>query len=131
MAIERGGQDRANSAGEARADLIVRNAKVTTMRPGAADAEALAVQGETLLAVGTEPEIMRFAGRETRIVDTVGRRNASRGLNDSHIHAIRGGLHYNLELRWDGVRTLRRALEMVREQALRTPPGQWVQVMGG
>ena len=117
-------------AGEARADLVVRNAKITTLQPGLADAEALAVRGETFLAVGPEAAVMRLADRETRVVDAGGRRVIP-GLNDSHMHAIRGGLRYNLEVRWDGVRTLRRALEMVREQALRTPRGQWVQVMGG
>ncbi len=117
-------------AGEAHADLIVRNAKISTLRPGLADAEALAVRGETFLAVGTEGAVMRLADRGTRVIDAAGRRVVP-GLNDSHMHAIRGGLRYNLEVRWDGVRTLRRALEMVREQALRTPRGQWVQVMGG
>jgi predicted amidohydrolase YtcJ len=117
-------------AGEARADLIVRNAKITTLQPGPADAEALAVRGETFFAAGPEAAVMRLAGPQTRVIDAGGRRVIP-GLNDSHLHAIRGGLRYNLELRWDGVRTLRHALEMVREQALRTPGGQWVQVMGG
>jgi predicted amidohydrolase YtcJ len=44
---------------------------------------------------------------------------------------IRGGLNYNLELRWDGVPSLAAGLRMVREQAARTPPGQWVRVVGG
>jgi hypothetical protein len=92
---------------EARADLIVRNAKITTLQPGLADAEALAVRGETFLAVGPEAGVMRLADRETRVVDAGGRRVIPR-LNDSHGHAIRGGLRYNLEVRWDGVRTLRR-----------------------
>jgi predicted amidohydrolase YtcJ len=53
------------------------------------------------------------------------------GLNDSHLHAIRGGLHFNLELRWDGVDSLARGLEMIREQADRTPQGQRARVRGG
>ena len=53
------------------------------------------------------------------------------GLNDSHLHATRGARLYAAELRWDGVGSLARGLEMVREQAARTPPGQWVRVMGG
>jgi predicted amidohydrolase YtcJ len=53
------------------------------------------------------------------------------GLIDSHLHATRGGRFYNLELRWDGVPTLKQALGMVREQAKRTPKGEWVRVIGG
>ena len=111
------------------ADLIVRNAKVTTLHD-AGVAEALAVRGEKFAAVGGEAEVLRLAGAGTRLVDAGGRRVIP-GLNDSHLHAIRGGLLYNLELRWDGVASLRRGLEMIREQADRTPEGQWVRVMGG
>ena len=53
------------------------------------------------------------------------------GLNDSHLHVIRGGLNYNMELRWDGVPSLADALRMLREQARRTPVGQWIRVVGG
>ncbi|WP_262484326.1 amidohydrolase [Chryseobacterium oranimense] len=53
------------------------------------------------------------------------------GLFDSHLHVIRGGRFYNTELRWDGVKTLKRALEILKEQAQRTPKGQWVRVIGG
>jgi predicted amidohydrolase YtcJ len=53
------------------------------------------------------------------------------GLNDSHLHVIREGLNYNMELRWDGVTSLKRALEMLKEQAARTPDGEWVKVVGG
>jgi predicted amidohydrolase YtcJ len=63
-------------------------------------------------------------------VDAGGRRVIP-GLNDSHLHAIRGGLQYNLELRWDGVDSLQLGLEMIHEQAKRTPEGHWVRVMGG
>jgi hypothetical protein len=65
MTLEREtqGKDRQGPAGAAHADLIVRNAKISTMRPGMADTEALAVHGETFLAAGTDTEVMRFADR--------------------------------------------------------------------
>ena len=53
------------------------------------------------------------------------------GLNDSHLHVIRGGLNFNMELRWDGVPSLADALRMLKEQAARTPAPQWVRVVGG
>jgi predicted amidohydrolase YtcJ len=120
------GDDRAQE----RADLIVRNAKVTTLQDGGATADAVAVRGERIAAVGGEAEVMRLAGASSTVVDAGGRRVIP-GLNDSHLHAIRGGLMFNLELRWDGVDSLARGLEMIREQAERTPEGQWVRVMGG
>jgi predicted amidohydrolase YtcJ len=121
------GDDRAQE----RADLIVHNAKVTTLQDrGNATVDAVAVRGEKIAAVGGEAEVMRLAGPSTTVVDAGGRRVIP-GLNDSHLHAIRGGLMFNLELRWDGVDSLARGLEMIHEQAERTPEGQWVRVMGG
>jgi predicted amidohydrolase YtcJ len=112
------------------ADLVVRNARVTTLHGSRPEAEAFAVRREKFVAVGDEAEVMPLVSDGTRLVDAGGRRVIP-GLNDSHLHAIRGGLQYHLELRWDGVDSLRRGLEMIREQALRTPQGQWVRVMGG
>jgi predicted amidohydrolase YtcJ len=111
------------------ADLIVRNAKVTTMAEDRPHAQAFAVRGEKFVAVGDEYTVMRLRGDATRVIDAGGRRVIP-GLNDSHLHAVRGGRYYNLELRWDGVDSLERGLQMIREQAKRTPPGQWVRVIG-
>ena len=111
------------------ADLIVRNARVTTLDDARPEAAAFAVRGEKFVAVGGEEEVMRLRGDRTRVVDAGGRRVIP-GLNDSHIHAVRAGRFYNLELRWDGVESLERALRMIREQAGRTPKGQWVRVIG-
>jgi predicted amidohydrolase YtcJ len=80
--------------------------------------------------VGTEKEVMAYRGDQTQIID-LNKRTAIPGLNDSHIHLIRGGLNYNLELRWDGVPSLADGMRMLREQVRRTPPGQWVRVIGG
>jgi predicted amidohydrolase YtcJ len=112
------------------ADLIVHNAKITTLEQALPEAQALAVRGETLVAVGRDEQVMMFRGDQTRVIDAGGRRVIP-GLNDSHIHAVRGGRFYNLELRWDGVESLQQGLRMVRDQAKRTPKGQWVRVIGG
>ena len=69
-------------------------------------------------------------GPHTQVMDLQGR-TVIPGLNDSHLHVIRGGLNYNMELRWDGVPSLADGLRMLKEQAQRTPPGQWVRVVGG
>ncbi len=112
------------------ADLILRNARITTLDRARPEAEALAVKDGRFLAVGEEREVMALAGPETRVIDG-GARRAIPGLIDSHIHVIRGGLNYLMELRWDGVPTLADAMAMLKAQAARTPPPQWVRVVGG
>ena len=91
---------------------------------------AVAIADGRFIAVGSEREIMEFKCDKTNVIDANGR-TVIPGLNDSHIHVIRGGLNFNMELRWDGVPSLAVALEMLREQARRTPPPQWVRVIGG
>jgi predicted amidohydrolase YtcJ len=111
-------------------DLIVHNAQVTTLDGARPRARAFAVRGEQFVSVGEEEQVMELRGAQTRVIDAGGRRVIP-GLNDSHLHAVRGGRFYHLELRWDGVPSLARGLQMIREQAKRTPRGQWVRVIGG
>ncbi|MFD3533778.1 amidohydrolase [Streptomyces sp. NPDC058664] len=115
---------------QAQADLLVRNAKVFTGDPARPEARAVAVRDGRVLALGDDHDLAGLVGPGTKVVDALGRRVVP-GLNDSHLHVIRGGLNYVLELRWDGVRSLRQALAMLREQAGRTPRGQWIRVVGG
>lgn len=112
------------------ADFILHNAKITTMNSAAPMATAVAIKNGRVDAVGSDAEIMRLAAAGTPVIDARGRRVIP-GLNDSHLHIIRGGLNYNLELRWDGVPSLADAMRRLREQVSRTPPGQWVRVVGG
>jgi predicted amidohydrolase YtcJ len=112
------------------ADLILHGGRITTLDPKRAEASAVAIGGGRVLAAGTDAEVMALRTAKTQVVALDGRR-AIPGLNDSHIHPIRGGLHFNLELRWDGVPSLADALRMLREQARRTPAPQWVRVVGG
>ena len=120
----------ASAQGVAGVRLIVRNARITTMDSGTPEAQALAVSGGRFVAVGAEAEVMKLATASTTVVDAGGRRIIP-GLHDGHTHPIRGGLNYNMELRWDGVPALADAMRMLREQAQRTPPPQWVRVVGG
>jgi len=112
------------------ADLVVRNGRIYTGDPRRPYAGAIAIRDGRLLAVGDDYGMARHITRATRVVDVMGHRVIP-GLIDAHMHVIRTGLHYLLELRWDGVRSLRQALAMLRDQVTRTPPGQWVRVVGG
>jgi predicted amidohydrolase YtcJ len=112
------------------ADIIIKNARIATMSAAQPSATTLAITNGLFSAVGTETDVMPHRGPMTRIIDAKNQ-TLIPGLNDSHTHVIRGGRFYNLELRWDGVPTLAQALEMLRDQVSRTPPGQWIRVVGG
>jgi hypothetical protein len=112
------------------ADLILHNGRIATQDERRTFAQAAAVKDGKFVAVGSDQEVMRLRGDQTHVIDVRGR-TVIPGLNDSHLHIIRGGLNFNLELRWDGVPSLADALRMLKEQARRTPPPQWVRVVGG
>ncbi|WP_246777143.1 amidohydrolase [Microvirga sp. VF16] len=111
-------------------DLILTNAKVTTLNRANPAAQAILIRDGRFAVVGTEAEVRATAGENPRIIDAKGRRIIP-GLIDSHMHIIRGGLNYNMELHWDGVSTLADAMAMLRRQVANTPAPQWVRVVGG
>lgn len=113
-----------------KADIIITNGKISTLDDTNKEAEAVAILGNKILATGSAKEINQFKGKQTKLIDAKGNRVIP-GLFDSHLHVIRGGRFYNTELRWDGVSSVKRALEMLKEQSQRTPNGQWVRVVGG
>ncbi|PAU78539.1 amidohydrolase [Halomonas salipaludis] len=111
-------------------DIIFHNGQITTLDRANPTATAVAIKDGKFLAVGSDQDVMPLAGASTRVVD-LKRRNALPGLYDNHTHVVRGGLNYNLELRWDGVRSLADAMDMLRRQVAVTPAPQWVRVVGG
>ncbi len=111
-------------------DMVLHSGRITTLDGSGAEAEAIAIRDGLIEATGTTDEIMRLADNDADIIDVGGRRVIP-GLNDSHTHLIRGGLNYNMELRWEGVPSLSDALRMLKDQAERTPAPQWVRVVGG
>ena len=112
------------------AELILHNGRITTLDPKRPEAQAAAAVDGRFTAIGDDAEVLKHRGPKTQVIDLGGRRTVP-GLNDSHLHLIRGGLNYNMELRWDGVPSLADALRMLKDQAARTPPPQWVRVVGG
>jgi len=110
-------------------DSILHNARIAT-NGDPSFVEAVAIKDGKISAVGRSDEILRQRGPATNVIDCGGR-TVIPGLNDSHMHPIRGGLNYNMELRWDGVPSLADALRMLKSQAARTPAPQWVRVVGG
>ncbi|MEO1242515.1 MAG: amidohydrolase [Pseudomonadota bacterium] len=111
-------------------DMILTDGMIITQDPSQPRAEALAVKNGLIQAIGSNADITALRGRATRVL-SAGGRTVIPGLNDSHQHPTRAGRFYATELRWDGLGSLERGLEMIREAAAKTPDGQWVRVIGG
>lgn len=112
------------------ADLILTNGKIITVDNRFSIAQAVAIRGERILAVGSNQEITRLAGPATRRIDLRGR-SVVPGLIDNHAHYMEEGVLWTVELRLDGVETRKLALEMIRAKAAALPAGQWVYTLGG
>jgi predicted amidohydrolase YtcJ len=110
-------------------EIIVHNAAITSF-----DSEkysAFAIENGRFSALSANNKsILEMKGKDTLVIDAQGSR-AIPGINDSHLHVVRGGRFYNLETRWEGISSLKQALSTLSEQAKRTPDGQWVRVIGG
>lgn len=113
-----------------KADTIVTNGRIATLDKRQPFVSALAIKDRIIVATGSEQSVMAWRGPDTKIIDVDGR-TVIPGINDSHTHFIRTGINYAYEVRWDGVPSLADALQMLRDQARRTPPPNWVQVLGG
>lgn len=111
-------------------NLLLFNGKITTLDPKQPEVSAILISKGLVAAIGSDFEIKALSDKNTIQID-LRKQRVIPGLNDSHIHLIRGGLNYNMELRWDGVPSLAYALKILKEQVRRTPPPQWVRVIGG
>lgn len=117
-------------AQDKKATLIVHHAVIHTLDDKNTIVEAMAVADGKILKTGKNRDILKLKTKNTTVIDAKGKVIIP-GIFDSHMHIIRGGRFFNTELRWDGVRSLKKALAMLKEQAQRTPKGQWVRVVGG
>ncbi len=111
-------------------DMILYNGKIHTVDQENPTATAVAIKDGRFIAVGDDKAVMQLVSDGTKLID-LNKKRVIPGIIDSHIHMIRGGLNFNLELRWEGVPSLADALRMLKEQVDRTPSPQWVRVVGG
>lgn len=122
--------DKDSSSASPAADLILINGKIAQGTTEDAFVEAVAIKDGRFQQVGNNDVILAKKTDATTVIDLKGH-TVIPGLNDSHTHVVRAGLNYNMELRWDGVTSLKQAMQMLKEQATRTPEGEWVRVVGG
>ena len=83
--------------------MILLNGRIATQDDRRSFAQAVAIQDGRFAAVGSNEQIVALRAAKTEVID-LGGKTVIPGLNDSHMHPIRGGLNYNMELRWDGVK---------------------------
>ncbi|MBS0474945.1 MAG: amidohydrolase [Proteobacteria bacterium] len=115
---------------EIQADIILRNGAVATMDPAHPSAQAIAIKGKQILAVGTDAEVDRAAGPATRLIDLAGR-TVIPGLIDAHTHAIRGGQTFGFETYWFDAGSLDEALGRLSKAAAGRAADRWVAAVGG
>jgi predicted amidohydrolase YtcJ len=117
-------------AQQAAPDLILTNGKVITVDERFTIAQALAIRGDRIVAVGTTQDIARLAGPGTKRVDLRGK-SVIPGLIDNHMHLLRAGQTWLKELRFDGVESRKKAIELIQARAKAQGPGEWVFNIGG
>jgi predicted amidohydrolase YtcJ len=110
------------------ADIILVNGKIVTVDDRFTIAQALAIKGQRIVAVGRNDDIRKRAGDGTRVVD-LGGRTVIPGLIDGHSHWVRAAEHN--EFRLDGVTTRQQALGMLADRVRAAKPGEWIAALGG
>ncbi len=117
-------------AQQPRPDLILINGKIVTVDDRFTIAQAVAIQGQRIVAVGRTQDIRKLAGKETRVID-LNRRTVIPGLIDNHAHFIRVAEHWHQEMRLDGVTSRKQVLKMLAERVRAAHPGDWIVSLGG
>ncbi len=117
-------------AQQSQPDLILTNGKIVTVDDRFTVAQAVAVRGERIIAVGKNQEIAKLAGAATRKID-LGGKTVIPGLIDNHAHFMRAAEYWDQEVRLDGVTSRKRALDMIAARAKQSKPGEWALVLGG
>ncbi|MCC6992923.1 MAG: amidohydrolase family protein, partial [Acidobacteria bacterium] len=104
------------------AELVLVNGKVITVTAGDAIAEAVAVTGGRIVAVGTNADIRALAGAATEVID-LGGRSVTPGLIDTHVHFTEVDALFNVDLSDPAITKLDDVLARVAAQVARTKPG--------
>src|SRR5512146_2268953 len=114
----------------AQSDLVLTNGKIITVDERFSIAQAVAIRGDRIVATGTDQEIARLAGPNTRRIDLKGKAVIP-GLIDNHMHLLRAAATWVKEVRWDGVDSRKQAVEMLRARVKAAVPGEWIYNIGG
>src|SRR6188508_2993621 len=111
-------------------DVILSNGKIITVDERFSIAQAVAIRGDRIVAVGTDAEVAKLATPATRRIDLRGRAVIP-GLIDNHMHLLRAGTTWQWEVRWDGIGSRKAALDLLRARTKIVKPGEWIYTLGG
>ncbi len=106
------------------ADLIITNAKIWTVDKARPQAEALAVLGERIVAVGSAADVDAWHGPQTKVLDAHGKLLLP-GFNDAHVHFVDGGTHLQ-EVQLKDAASPEEFAHRIGERAKTTPKGEWI-----
>ncbi len=106
------------------ADLIITNARIWTVDKARPQAEALAVLGERIVAVGSAADVDTWHGPQTKVLDAHGKLVLP-GFNDAHVHFVDGGAHLQ-EVQLKDAATPEEFARRIGERAKTTPKGEWI-----
>lgn len=106
------------------ADLIFKNGNIYTVNDARPKAEAVAVKDDRIVFVGSNSEVQKYAGKNTRVIDLSGRTMVP-GLTDAHHHLSGVGFR-EMTLNLEGITSLEAFLTKVKERVDQTKPGDWV-----
>ena len=106
------------------ADLIVHNGKVLTVDAKFSTAEAVAVRGGKVVAVGTSADVLKLKGEKTRVIDAKGN-TVMPGLYDSHTHPV-GAAASEVGDPIPLLRSIPEVLDFIKKRAAETPEGKWI-----
>jgi hypothetical protein len=110
--------------GQVNADLVLRNGKLWTVNDQQPEAEAVAVRGNRIIAVGATKDIHKLIGPQTRVIDLQGRRVVP-GFNDAHVHFFNGGAGLaSVQLR--DAKSPQEFANRIAAFAAKIPPGRWI-----
>src|ERR1043166_4489388 len=112
------------------ADLVLMNGKIVTVDDRFTIAQAVAVKGGRIVAVGSNADIEKLKGPATQVVDFQ-RRTVIPVLIDNHAHYMRAAEYWHREVRLDGITSHKQALDLIREKVAESKPGEWIAVLGG
>ena len=112
------------------ADIVLTGGKVITVDEKFSIAQAVAIRGDRIVAVGTNQQINALAGPNTRRIDLRGRALMP-GFIDNHAHFMEEGAYWTEELRLDGVDTRKQAWAMIQARAKQRGPNVWIYTLGG
>jgi predicted amidohydrolase YtcJ len=112
------------------AELIITGGKMATMDERNHFVTAVAIKDGRFVMAGDDKSALEYMGAHTKLIELNGQ-TVIPGMTDTHMHFVREGLNYNMELRWDSVTSVAEGMRRVGEQAARTPAPNWVRVVGG